>query len=65
VSAIAATTDWPGLGRVELLAGYFAADASWVAPWDGLTALDAARRGGHLELVRWLESIGAASAGVH
>lgn len=95
------------LGRVELLAGYFAAgepkaqhpwgasrpspavhiafwcachggqrgaaewllargaDASWVAPWDGLTALKAARRGGHLELVPWLEGIGAASARAH
>jgi hypothetical protein len=41
------------------------ADASWVAPWDGLTPLDTARRGGHLELASWLESIGATAAAAH
>lgn len=94
------------LGRVELLAGYFAAgeptgkhpwaasarpspavhiafwcachggqrgaaewllahgaDAKWVAPWDGSTPLDTAQRNGHAELVPWLESVGATSAG--
>jgi hypothetical protein len=92
------------LGRVELLAGYFAAgepaakhpwgasrpspavqiafwcachggqreaahwllargaDPNWVAPWDGLTPLDTARRNGHAALVPWLESIGARPA---
>lgn len=38
------------------------ADASWVAPWEGLTPLDTARRNGHTELVAWLESVGARSA---
>jgi hypothetical protein len=27
--------------------------------------LDTARRGGHLELIPWLESIGATAAGAH
>jgi ankyrin repeat protein len=38
------------------------ADVSWVAPWDGLTPLDTARRNGHAHLVAWLEGIGARSA---
>lgn len=38
------------------------ANVNWVAPWDGLSPLDAARRSGGAELVRWLERIGARSA---
>lgn len=33
------------------------ADVSWVAPWDGLTGLDTARRHGHAELVGWLQGV--------
>jgi uncharacterized protein len=30
------------------------ADVNWIAPWDGLTPLDAAARSEHPELVEWL-----------
>lgn len=36
------------------------ADASWRAPWDGLTPLGAARRSGASEVIDWLESLRAA-----
>jgi hypothetical protein len=45
------------------------ADLNWVADWDGLTPLDAARRSdtegrqGAAEVVSWLQSLGARSAG--
>jgi uncharacterized protein len=39
------------------------ADLNWVSTWDNLTPLDAARREGHDELVDWLISRGAKSAG--
>ncbi len=35
-------------------------DIDWVAPWDGFTPLDAARRSDHLALVDWLVARGAA-----
>lgn len=35
----------------------------WVAPWDGMTPLAAARRAGENTLVEWLLSLGAKSAG--
>ena len=37
------------------------ADIDWVAPWDGLTPLDAARRSDATELAQWLPARGAAS----
>jgi uncharacterized protein len=51
----------------ELLLGR-GADVHWVAHWDGLTPLDAARRSetegrqGAAEVVSWLQSLGARSA---
>jgi len=39
------------------------AELNWVAPWDGRTPLDAARRSQADEVVRWLESLGAKPAG--
>jgi ankyrin repeat protein len=38
------------------------ADLNWVAPWDGLTPLDAARRHGFDDLAAWLAEQGATSA---
>jgi uncharacterized protein len=38
------------------------AELNWVAPWDGLTPLDAARRSEADELARWLSDCGAKSA---
>ncbi len=38
------------------------AQLNWISPWDGLTALDAARRAGADELVKWLRSKSATSA---
>jgi hypothetical protein len=38
------------------------ADVNWVAPWDGLSPLDAARRSEAPDVVQWLESIGAKPA---
>ena len=38
------------------------ADRNWVAPWDGLTPLDAARRNGFDELAEWLANHGCVSA---
>ena len=38
------------------------AEIDWVAPWDGLTPLEAARRSGHPALVDWLSANGAASS---
>jgi ankyrin repeat protein len=38
------------------------ADIDWVAPWDGLTPLDAARRSDATDLAEWLLARGAASA---
>jgi hypothetical protein len=38
------------------------ADLHWVAPWDGLTPLDAARRSGADDLVAWLVEQGERSA---
>jgi uncharacterized protein len=35
------------------------ADRDWVAPWDGLTPLDAAARNGFDELAQWLRERGA------
>ena len=39
------------------------AELNWVATWDGRTALDIARNQGSEELVDWLGSQGARSAG--
>jgi uncharacterized protein len=39
------------------------ADLNWISTWDNLTPLDDARREGHNELVEWLLSRGAKSAG--
>jgi uncharacterized protein len=38
------------------------ADINWIAAWDGLTALDAARRHGFDDLAAWLAGQGAMSA---
>jgi len=38
------------------------ADVNWVAPWDGSSPLDAARRSGGNDLVRWLEGMGGKAA---
>jgi uncharacterized protein len=38
------------------------ADGNWVAPWDSLSALDAARRSGADDVARWLATVGARSA---
>jgi ankyrin repeat protein len=38
------------------------ADVNWIAPWDGLTPLDAAARSEHPELVEWLRLRGALPA---
>ncbi len=38
------------------------AQLNWISPWDGLTPLDAARRAGADELVKWLRNKGATSA---
>jgi ankyrin repeat protein len=38
------------------------ADRNWVAPWDGLTPLDAARRSGADDLAGWLTAQGARTA---
>ena len=38
------------------------ADLNWMAPWDGTTPLDAARRSRAEEVLRWLQSLGARSA---
>lgn len=38
------------------------AELNWVAPWDGLTPLDAARRGGAYQLADWLVTRGARTA---
>ncbi len=38
------------------------ADLNWLPPWEDLTPLDTARRGGTMELADWLQSIGAGSA---
>jgi hypothetical protein len=38
------------------------ADLNWIAPWDGHTPMDAARRGGTDELVAWLRTRGARTA---
>jgi uncharacterized protein len=38
------------------------ADLNWIAPWDGHTPMDAARRGGTDELVPWLRTRGARTA---
>jgi ankyrin repeat protein len=38
------------------------ADLNWVAPWDGLTPLDAAHRHGFDDLAAWLADQGATSA---
>ena len=45
----------------ELLLAH-GAELDWASPWDGLTPLDAARRQGAADVVRWLESRGASSA---
>ncbi len=45
----------------EFLVGR-SADIDWVAPWDGLTPLDAARRSHAGALAEWLRAQGAASA---
>jgi ankyrin repeat protein len=37
------------------------ADVNWVSTWDGLTPLDAARRSGADDLVRWLAGRGGTS----
>jgi len=38
------------------------ADRNWIAPWDGLTPLDAARRNGFDELAEWLANHGCVGA---
>lgn len=38
------------------------ADLNWIAVWDGLTPLDAAKRSGATDLVQWLHGLGAQSA---
>ena len=38
------------------------ADINWVAPWDGLTPLDAARRSEHSTILEWLRERGAKTA---
>jgi ankyrin repeat protein len=39
------------------------ADLNWISTWDGMTPLDAARRSDAHELVEWLQSRGARTAG--
>jgi len=38
------------------------ADVNWLAPWEPMTPLDAAKRGEYDELIAWLEARGAKSA---
>jgi len=38
------------------------ADINWVAPWDGLAPLDAARRSEHSTIIEWLRERGAKPA---
>ncbi|MNO23778.1 Ankyrin repeats (3 copies) [compost metagenome] len=38
------------------------ADLNWIAVWDGLTPLDAAKRSNAADLVQWLRGMGAKSA---
>jgi uncharacterized protein len=38
------------------------AELNWIPPWEDLTPLDAAQRGGATELVAWLRDRGARSA---
>jgi hypothetical protein len=39
------------------------AELNWISVWDGLTPLDAAQRSSAVDLVQWLRSLGAKSAG--
>lgn len=50
-----------GQGDVAKLLLKHGAELHWLAPWDGTTPLDAARRCGAQEVVTWLESQSAGS----
>jgi ankyrin repeat protein len=52
-------------GGQPMVANYLlerGADINWVAPWDGLTPLDAARRSEHSTMIEWLRERGAQPA---